>query len=98
MLTTTETLDRLIATLAMSSDSTNPVRGYRIATFYKAARGLMIRIVSSPFFSFLHFKYFSNQSKLACMAASCIFGSFGPCGCLGRTIILVGTPCCFRAL
>jgi len=26
------------------------------------------------------FKYFSNQSRLLCIAAICIFGSFGPCG------------------
>src|SRR6185295_15468718 len=43
-------------------------------------------------------RYFSNQSRFACIAANCIFGSVGPCGWRGRTIIRVGTPRAFSAL
>ena len=42
--------------------------------------------------------YFSNHSRFACIAASCIFGSFGPCGWRGSTSIRVGTPCDLSAL
>src|SRR6185369_8724465 len=42
--------------------------------------------------------YLSNHSRFAFIAANCIFGSFGPCGCRGSTIIRVGTPCTFSAL
>ena len=45
-----------------------------------------------------HPKYFSNHSKLALIAANCILGSLGPCGCRGITNIRVGTPFTLSAL